>query len=452
MVILVYGQNFDNEHEWEQFREVRSLLTAAYEKSDKTIYVLFNFVLQSNQIDMAILTEEGPIIVELKDYTGVITGGENGAWSVKTPTGEVLIKNVFLQAKRQKFALIDKLKELREKGILEIKNEEQLYNVECCGLFNKGSTYDRSQLSPNARKWFSIITKEELIEKLSFANSGYSLSSTDMQKITSSINLTQTQVLNKDEPRQVEARQVLEWEKALGKYLYAVNLAKYKDAKNFPKYFKLSLVGDKDSTRQFQDYFREHASSEIEVYFEVMYWKMFSVIAWKAEASENLQRMIHNMVNSKVEPKLLFSKIKHFTENVTPDNLKNFRNLLGMKPHVEEEGTLSLASVFPAFINPNDFPIVDICVAYWVNFNLNKQNVGRISERALVPFNLVYRGKPTRSILDNEFESYRHWILWCQDTAKKLTKKTGNHWGARDVEMAVYAAETKSPRTFLEVL
>lgn len=450
MGILFFGQKFDNEHEWEQYREIRSLLNAEYEKSDKTIYVLFNFVLQNSQLDITILTEEGPMIIELKDYTGVITGGENGDWSVKTPTGDVLIKNVFLQAKRQKFALIDKLKELREKGILNIVSEEKLYNVKCCGFFNKGSTYERSQLSPNAQKWFSIITKDELIEKLSFANSGYSLSSGDMQKIVSAINLNHAQVQTRDEPGQVEARQVLEWEKALDKYRYPVDLAQYVDAKKFPNHFKLNILGDKDSTRQFQAYFRDHASSEIEVYFEVMYWKLCSIIDRNPSSTEDLQSKINKMITFKVEPNVLLAKIENFTKNVSPDNFKDFRELLGMK---RKDGTLSVASVFPAFINPNKFPILDSRVVDWVNSNLNKQNVGRISGRALVPFNFgVYNGKPTRSIYDTEFESYRHWILWCQDTAERLRQQTGKPWGAREVEMAVYAAETKSPRTILEVL
>ncbi len=445
MAILFFGQQFDNEHEWEQYREIRALLKAEYEKSDKSIYVFFNFIIKNIQLDLAILTEEGPMIVELKDYTGTITGGENGAWSVKTPSGEVLIKNVFLQAKRQKFALIDKLKELREKGILNIKNEAQLYNVECCGLFNKGSTYNRSQLSHNAKKWFSVITKDELIEKLSFANSGYALSSIDMQNVASALNLNQTQVSTRTEPCRAETRQALEWEKALDKYLYPVNLSRYIDAEKFPNYFKLNIGGDKDSTRQFQAYFKDHAPSEIEVYFEVMYWKMFTIFSQNPS-----QNLINKMVSAKVEPNLIFNKIENFIKNVSLDNLKDFRQLLGMN---RDEGTLALASVFPAFINPEKFPILDSRVVDWINSNLNKQNVGRISGRALLPFTFgIYQGKPTRSIFDSEFESYRHWILWCQDTAEKIAKITGNPWSARDVEMAVYAAETKSPRTILEVL
>jgi hypothetical protein len=78
------------------------------------------------------------------------------------------------------------------------------------------------------------------------------LSSTDMQKITSAINLNQKQVLARmEEPRQDDQPQILEWEKAIDKYLYPVNLSNYKDAKNFPNYFLLDIAGDKDSTRKF---------------------------------------------------------------------------------------------------------------------------------------------------------------------------------------------------------
>jgi hypothetical protein len=91
-----------------------------------------------------------------------------------------------------------------------------------------------------------------------------------------------------------------------------------------------------------------------------MYWKMFSIIAAMKyvnkgqNPSENLQRMIRKVLSAKVAHNLIFAKIERFTKNLSLDNLKDFRELFGMK---RDEGSLPLVSVFPAFIDSENFPI-----------------------------------------------------------------------------------------------
>jgi hypothetical protein len=98
----VFGQKFENEHEWEQFKEIYNVLQEKYAQKDETIYLLFNFCLE-NQVDVAILTENGPAIIELKSYGGIVIGDENNLWRVKSDNGEVSLGiNLYRQLLAQK--------------------------------------------------------------------------------------------------------------------------------------------------------------------------------------------------------------------------------------------------------------------------------------------------------------------------------------------------------------
>ena len=66
------------------------------------------------------------------------------------------------------------------------------------------------------------------------------------------------------------------WCNALMKYKYEVNLANYPNAQKFPIYFNQHISGDRDSTINFEYYFRKKCSIEIEPWFEVVFWKMYS--------------------------------------------------------------------------------------------------------------------------------------------------------------------------------
>ena len=90
MVVKIFcGEDFSSyEHEWEQFKEVYNLLNEKYGNSDENIYILSNFLLSNAQIDIVILTINGPAILELKSYNGEIFGSENGEWYVITKDGK----------------------------------------------------------------------------------------------------------------------------------------------------------------------------------------------------------------------------------------------------------------------------------------------------------------------------------------------------------------------------
>ena len=66
------------------------------------------------------------------------------------------------------------------------------------------------------------------------------------------------------------------WKETLQAYKYPVNLADFVDAGKYPGFFECNISGDLDSTRAFQDRFREKAPYHLGAWYEVMYWKLYS--------------------------------------------------------------------------------------------------------------------------------------------------------------------------------
>ena len=245
--------------------------------------------------------------------------------------------------------------------------------------------------------------------------------------------------LSSNEPR--PDQNILSWTSALEEYSYPVNLIEYRHIKNFPGYFVKRIEGNRVSTIEFENYFRKNALERIQVYYEVIFWKLYSRIVKHNELASNIMdSMVNRMQQLEVDPAELFYRIETFAKEPTLRNFQDFRALLGLK---KENGTLAIASTFPAFVDPVNFPIMDVNVANWVNSNLSEHNLNRKVNLSKFEFS-------AGSLQDNNFPSYINWAHWCRETASLLTKKTHDEWRARDVEMAVFAASKNS--LALEVL
>ncbi len=189
-VKVFYSEQFKEQHEIEQFRELYHVISSEYEKSDEMIYILFNFYASEKQIDVSLLTKRGIAIVELKAYRGVIKGGKNGDWTVidenKNPKK---FDNLFLQLKEQKFDLLKCLNKTREENFKRI-NKDDLGKIQCWGYFEEGSTYNvEEQLGRDVKPWVDVITADNLIDKIKFIKSGYTLRLEDMDAIVKKLNL-----------------------------------------------------------------------------------------------------------------------------------------------------------------------------------------------------------------------------------------------------------------------
>lgn len=434
--VFFFGTRFEHVHEWAQFKEIYRLLKNQYERKDEIIYVFFNYDLpggpRRNQIDVLLFSKDGPMIIELKSHKGIVTGNENAEWKVKTEDEEISIEdNVYRQLDGQRFALHNKLQSFLSQGVLSA--DKSFFFVKCCACFEKGSSYDPSQLDFKSRKWFSVITIDDLMDEIYYINSARHWSRMEMESIAKAIGLPKY-------PPPEKAVELKNWLIALNSYVYPVTLNEYRNSENYSRHFKQRIDGDRNSTMKFEKYFRDKAQIEIEVYFEVIFWKLYSLISSKLDFAEqianNVDRMIGNMNENK--PSEVFSKIMEFNNNPTLINFQNFRHLLGMK---RLNGSLVVASTFPAFLEPDEYPMLDSRVISWVNSNYPKHNESR--DNQLTRFN-------STSPMDGDFQNYMNWVRWCRESAKYLSEKTNIEWRARDVEMAVYSANVNGYE--LEVL
>ena len=80
------GEKIRFEHEYRQLREIVGILKKEYQK--EPVYVLTNILVANKQLDCVLLTRSGPLILELKAFSGEVHGLENGPWEVVTDDGK----------------------------------------------------------------------------------------------------------------------------------------------------------------------------------------------------------------------------------------------------------------------------------------------------------------------------------------------------------------------------
>ena len=230
------------------------------------------------------------------------------------------------------------------------------------------------------------------------------------------------------------------WKNALDRYQYPVNLQEYCGAQRFPNHFKMIIQGDRESTIKFENYFREN-NQAIESWFEVVFWKMYSQPQF---SNPQTCSIVKRFTSCKVSAFSLLNTANKFMRSETfEDAHKNFdvyRSCFGYSTKA-----IATVATFPAFLDPNNFPMVDTRVAKWVNSQYMVHNKHDSQGPQLI--RSVYGNGSSSNVLTMEdFNFYYHWILWTRQIAKKLNIETNFHWRARDVEMAVFTAWGKGKR------
>ena len=220
------------------------------------------------------------------------------------------------------------------------------------------------------------------------------------------------------------------WTKALNSYRYQVDLGNYHRKADFPNYFSRKISGDRSSTIAFEDYFRARAAN-IQPWFEVVFWKMYSQ---KNHFQEQTDRIIRQIPRRSAEdPKILLAAINTFMQSLDARDFEKFTRILGYNSAVATVAT------FPAFLDPENFPMVDTRVAKWVNKHYPHFNGVDLAAPKLIPFAFGTTSKTTVLTMQ-DFPAYLKWISWTRFIAGVLSRKTGANWRARDVEMAVFTA------------
>ena len=260
------------------------------------------------------------------------------------------------------------------------------------------------------------------------------------------------------------------WVRALQEYSYPADLADYELAGDFSLgWFERNLsVGDRRETITFEDRFRDNAHSNIEAWYEVIFWKYYSFDAWRDEqTSRSVSRVLESGVQGiitilqeggadeelvdqvarafnydrqrtgevlEITSERLWEHCRAYVEKPSLETFSTFRDIL-FKTDV-----IATAATFPAFLKPDDFPMVDQQVARWATANADKHGYAGCGGPVLVTYPALGRGV----LKDRDWDFVQSWIDWCRFSAELLTERTRFHWRARDAEMAVFTAQKKS--------
>jgi hypothetical protein len=180
------GEKIRFEHEYQQIKEIIGLLSKEYQK--EPVYVLTNILVANKQLDCVLLTRSGPLILELKAFSGRVSGLENGPWEVVTKDGAIPVPNLFTQAKTQRQDFIDRLIPVYRE-ILPHIDGGSLRKMGAWIYFCQGSTYPDGQIDFRRVKWFRIVTADTILGAMRFPDSGYTLRIQDMDAIVAALHL-----------------------------------------------------------------------------------------------------------------------------------------------------------------------------------------------------------------------------------------------------------------------
>jgi len=228
------------------------------------------------------------------------------------------------------------------------------------------------------------------------------------------------------------------WRSALNAYHYEVDFSGFAHIAGCKGPPKPKFSGPTD-TIEFEAYFRERGQDGLCPWLEVIYWKMFSQP--EGRPMRQVRRAKAYWSSRNITPGALWSTCNAYEAQATRQAFQKFLDLFG---YSSKPSPIAIAATFPAFVNPDRFPMVDRRVAKWViEFAGNHNGADPAGPHLRQPEAFARANKSGRAavLTMSDFDFMGHWAAWCRYTAAKLTRLSQpSTWRARDVEMAVFRA------------
>ncbi|PAX54140.1 NERD domain-containing protein [Brunnivagina elsteri] len=188
MVIQAYRTGpYATTHENRIFDALLKQLEEVWGDSENLVLLLGNFYCQSCEIDAVVLKKDSITVIDFKDYGGLVKFSENTPWfadNIQIKGGSK--PNPFIQIRTNKFALIDKLKEIH----FPSDNQPELGHISGLVLFHKPIIFDDRQIPPKIERWFHVVDFDNTIERLSQITScKISLSNQDLEYIVKILSI-----------------------------------------------------------------------------------------------------------------------------------------------------------------------------------------------------------------------------------------------------------------------
>jgi HEPN domain-containing protein len=222
----------------------------------------------------------------------------------------------------------------------------------------------------------------------------------------------------------VEGRFAKRWSYARAAFDWKADLRKFCDRQKFEGFFDREITPS--SLGEFEQVFRDSLStSELRRAGEVCFWKNFR------RNRDELTRQLLGHLEPAENWVAFVDRLKKLSSNPTFDNFGAFRRACA------EEHGFATPITFLAFYDPDRFPMIDRYIGDWCADNAERFQLCQTHRFARRKDGLI-RGS------EASWKAYLAWTEFCRRTAKRLAELTRQSWRARDVEMAVWTAQTKS--------
>ncbi|MGB5931490.1 MAG: exonuclease domain-containing protein, partial [Anaerolineae bacterium] len=165
---LWQSQEFERAHE---ARALQSLLANLREQDwDEFCLVCANFFCAGEQIDLMVIKPRAIVVVEFKDASGRVEGGENGDWLLIDSTGTRLTinpgrRNPYQQARAMRYAVAQFLSE-HATAFMPLQKSIQLDFMHVAAVVCFTEYDPSSSLDLPHTPWFSVVGLDRLAEEI----------------------------------------------------------------------------------------------------------------------------------------------------------------------------------------------------------------------------------------------------------------------------------------------
>ena len=176
---------FSHTHENKAFDKLYDLLKSQWAERDEPLHLLGNFYVDGGEIDALVIKRNAIIVIDFKDYGGVLKFSENGRWRIDGHEVRGGNKtNPFQQIRDNKYLLLNYLK------ICDFRSNPNLGHIAGLCLFHQPIEFDENQLPHNVSRWFHIAEMNKSVRMLdAIVSSETNLSDTDFDMLLAKLDV-----------------------------------------------------------------------------------------------------------------------------------------------------------------------------------------------------------------------------------------------------------------------
>lgn len=232
------------------------------------------------------------------------------------------------------------------------------------------------------------------------------------------------------------------WEALLNAYNYSANLYEYKDKNLYPGFFKAKIDGN--NILEFQNKFRKIVEEDsfdlYPIIGEVSFWKLFN---FSSQIRDNNTQKILEKIREKSNFEDFTNSLKKLTETKKYEDFCQFRKVCN------QNYGFAVPITFLSFYQPDIYPMADSKIAIW--WNNNKAEFGCNNEPEFII------SKPVGSIngwnnAGDNWNTYLKWADFARSCANELSQLSHHLWTARNVEMAIFYAQSSYEKSNIDSL